>query len=195
VPNGRATSTEPLLRTELIAIQLARCRHGPKGWMPITPTARPSLFVPLRGVFKRRLLGLEHFVDPTTPYFEQPGLEQEVSHPSDESHEALVLIFADGIAEDLRVASMDMLAPLRTTPRDNYILRQLAAGLRDRRLDALSSQDTAVRIVARMNDDTTKEPSTRGASTHQMRSRIVDDARHAISARLTWLWPARTVAK
>jgi AraC-like DNA-binding protein len=59
-----------------------RCTGGGASWAAPEPTTAYGVVLVRRGVFRRRVDGVESLVDPVTGYVQRPGTEQRFAHPA-----------------------------------------------------------------------------------------------------------------
>jgi len=71
-----------LLDTPGLNIAEVRCTGQHAQWSPPEPITAFAIVLPRRGVFHRRVAGVQGLVDPATGYVEMPGTEQEIAHPA-----------------------------------------------------------------------------------------------------------------
>lgn len=135
-----------------------------------------------RGFFVRHVRQTDQVADPTTAYFEQPGLEQVISHPIPVPGSTTVFVLSD--AAMARYAG-DLSMPDRPIPvgpgvhlDHAVLLADVRAGIDDAELDARLTW-----LIGRLVETaspgrlTSRRPAT--ARSHQ---RIVDHVREAIAA-------------
>jgi AraC-like DNA-binding protein len=135
-----------------------------------------------RGVFVRTTPRAEFLVDPTTAVFEQPGFEQQISHPHDAGGVTTVVLFSDDAmvryAGDL--ALPDVLIPIGPEVQLQHVglIADLRAGIDRPELDARLT-DLIGLLVERAAPGrlTARRPGTRAAH-----GRLVNLAREAIAA-------------
>ena len=135
-----------------------------------------------RGMFVRTTPRAEFLVDPTTAYFEQPGFEQQISHPRDAGGVTTVVLLSDDAmvryAGDVTLP--DVLIPIGPEVQLQHmgLVANLRVGIDRQELDARLT-DLIGLLVERAAPGrlTARRPGTRAAHV-----RLVNLAREAIAA-------------
>jgi AraC-like DNA-binding protein len=70
-----------LLDSSLVRIAEVRCAGDPHGWSSEEPVSLAAVVLVRRGVFRRRLQGVERFIDAAAAYIQVPATVQQVDHP------------------------------------------------------------------------------------------------------------------
>ena len=141
-----------------------------------------GLSIVRRGVFVRTTPRAEFLVDPTTAYFEQPHLEQQISHPRDAGGVTTVVLFSDDAmvryAGD--VVLPDVLIPIGPEVQLQHVglIAALRAGIDRPELDARLT-DLIGLLVERAAPGRLTARRSRTRAAH---GRLVDLAREAIAA-------------
>ena len=141
-----------------------------------------GLSVVRRGFFIRHTRQTDQFADSTTAYFEQPGLEQWVSHPLAVPGSTTVIVLSD---EAMVRYAGDLSMPDRPIPvaRDVHLdhaslLADVRAGIDKAELDTRLAW-----LIGRLVETSTPGRLTaRRPATARSHRRIVDHAREAIAA-------------
>jgi AraC-like DNA-binding protein len=76
VLNQRSLLDSPALRLTTVG-----CSGG-ASWSPAEPVTTAAVVLVRRGVFRRRVNGVESLADTTTGYLQRPGEHQQVAHPA-----------------------------------------------------------------------------------------------------------------
>jgi AraC-like DNA-binding protein len=186
-PQARVDAVHPgstylnLARTDGVSVVDVRCNWHVGSQMRETFQAF-GLCMVRRGTFVRQSGREELIADSTTAYFEQPGVEQLVSHPLGGDGRTTVIVLAD---EAMARYAGDVVMPDRLIPVGREVqllharlLTDVRAGLDEPELDG---RLTALigRLVETVSPGrlTARRPAT--ARSHR---RIVDRAREAIAA-------------
>lgn len=75
-------SVVPLLDEPGLRVTEVRCAGGHRGWCDPEPLTSYGVVLVRRGVFRRRVDGVEILADPVTGYVQRPGGEQQIAHPA-----------------------------------------------------------------------------------------------------------------
>jgi len=160
------------------------CTSGQSPWSTAEPTKRNSIVFVRRGCFRRRVDGVESFLDPVAIYFERPGQEQQIAHPSTGGDECTQIVLEPTTLEsvwggDFRVPAR----PLFTSPQADLAHRQLVSSLRAG--DVLELSERIVRLLEFVRDGGTRRRTRNRPATAAARRRAVDAAREAIAVEPT----------
>jgi AraC-like DNA-binding protein len=135
-----------------------------------------------RGMFVRTTPRAELLIDPTTAYFEQPGFEQQISHPRAAAGVTTVVLLSDDAmvryAGDVTLP--DVLIPIGPDVQLLHVdlVADLRAGIDRPELDARLTELIGLLVErAAPGRLTARRPGTRAAH-----GRLVDLAREAIAA-------------
>jgi AraC-like DNA-binding protein len=179
---------------EGFTLEDVRCHCDRSSWSKPEVTSSYTIVFVRRGCFRRRVDGVESVLDPATAYFERPGEEQQIAHPSDGGDACTQIALPDEFVSSLPADPF--------TPRSRFTLpdvdlshRLLLGAVQDElefaeRVVSLAAQ-FLVGPVPRI--DAARRPSTAAA-----RRRVVDAAREALASdptlRLTELARAAAVS-
>lgn len=100
---------------------------------PAGPLSEPegtsglTLVLPRAGRFTRHVDGVEYLVDTSTAYFEVPGQEQQIGHPSDGGDICTVVTCSNGLLEPTADPSEVAIAPVMPSSRVVFHHRALLA--------------------------------------------------------------------
>jgi AraC-like DNA-binding protein len=172
-----------------VTVTTVRCRPHPERWATSRVFPEFGVALPQRGGFRRRLGGVETFVDPTTAIFETPDVDQEISHDGEGDGVAVTLVSLPEATLTALAGSADVpLRPLPTTPATDVAHRALLASVRDGR-DRMASDEWLARFVGGLASGGTRDPRATSAHRHAIRptterahAALVDDAREVIAA-------------
>jgi AraC-like DNA-binding protein len=87
----------PLAEGPGFVLETVECRCSESGWSAPEQVARYGIVFVRRGCFRRRLNGVDSFVDPTVLYFERPDDEQQIAHPSGGGDSCTTLYLSDSM--------------------------------------------------------------------------------------------------
>jgi AraC-like DNA-binding protein len=160
------------------------CTSGRSSWSTSEPATKDSIVFVRRGCFRRRVDGVESFLDPVAIYFERVGQEEEIAHPSDGGDECTQIVLAAGAVEavwggDFRPPAR----PLFTSPQADLAHRQLVGSLRSG--DVLELGERIVQLLEFVRDCGTRRRTRGRPATAAARRRAVDAAREAIAIQPT----------
>jgi hypothetical protein len=119
--NGLRTVSPPQLTKTALAetgdfvVERVHCRCASTGLSPLEPAARYGIVFVSRGCFRRRVNGIDTFVDPTVVYFERPADEQQISHPG-RGDSCTVLNLSDALLASVCGGELDL--PDEPVPTD-----------------------------------------------------------------------------
>jgi AraC-like DNA-binding protein len=182
---------EPGLRLEDV-----RCVSHRTEWSPPEASTSHTVVFIRRGCFRRRVDGVESLLDPAVIYFEQPGQEQQVSHPHDGGDSCTVFALAPETAGQLWGGDPDLPTdPLFSDPELDLRHRQLVG--MSSLSDSFEVAEHAIRLLAAVLERSHAPRVAAGRpSTVSARIRGVDAAREVIAAnpRVGLLDLARAVA-
>ena len=74
--------SQVLLEAPGLRVSQVHCPGHERRFGVPEPVTRPSIVLPVRGVFRLRVDGRETVVDPTLTYLQVPGQEQQFAHPA-----------------------------------------------------------------------------------------------------------------
>lgn len=157
----------PLLDEPGLRVTEVRCAARHAGWCDAEPVTSYGVVLVRRGVFRRRVDGVESLADPVTGYVQRPGGEQQIAHPA--GGDVCTSITVDRPADRPLVVG-----PVLVAPYVELIHRRLraAAGTGD----LLTLADHAAALVAALL------PGRPGSAPAGRRHRLVDQARQALYA-------------
>jgi AraC-like DNA-binding protein len=182
-----------------VTVTTVSCRRHPERWATSRVFPEFGVALPQRGGFRRRLRGVETFVDTTTAIFETPDVEQEIGHDGDGVAVTLVSLPEATLAALTGGADVP-LRPIPTTPATDVAHRALLASVRDGR-DRLASDEWLASFVGGLASRGARDASATSARHHAIRhtterahAALVDDAREVIAtdpggvdlSRLAW---------
>jgi len=162
----RVLLDEPGLRVAEV-----RCAGGGSGWAAPEPATAYGVVLVRRGVFRRRVDGVESLADPVTGYVQRPGAEQQFAHPA-----------GGDVCTSLTVSwpwqSPAVTGAVLVTPRVDVAHRRLvAAAKRGAAALALSDQATALAAMVLCGDTM---PGTAPVPASPAHRRLVNLAREAL---------------
>ncbi len=184
---------QTLLAGDGFSVVDVRCGCGRGGWSPAEESRGHSIVFVRSGCFRRMSDGVESLLDPTTVYFEAPGLEQRVAHPHaggdrctsvELDLDLMLRLLADDPALPLE--------PVSTTPEEDLEHRRLLAST-----DPLEAEERVLTLAAAVLARVARERLAAGRpATSLERRRIADAAREALAvdSTLTLQQLARSVA-
>jgi len=159
------------------------CTSGRSSWSPPEPTESYSVVFVRRGCFRRRVDGLESFLDPVSIYFDEPGREQQVAHPSDGGDECTQIVLSSAMVESVWGDYRPPPRPVFTTAAADLAHRQLVSSARSG--DTFELVERIGELLAAVRDCGTRIGFRGRATTAAARRRVVDDAREAIAIQPT----------
>jgi len=173
-----------LAAAEGLTVEDVLCTSRRSSWTAPEPTTSHSIVFVRRGCFRRRVDGVESFLDPVSIYFERPGQEQQIAHPTEGGDECTQIALNRTVIES--VWGSDFLpptGPIFTSAAADLAHRQLVSSLRSG--DVLELAERVVRLLAVVRDGGTRIRQRGRATTAAARRRVVDDAREAIAGQPT----------
>jgi len=178
--------TPQLEKTSLAAggdfvLETVECRCETAGWSPPETETRYGIVFVRRGCFRRRLNGAEAFVDPTVVYFERPGDEQQIAHPTDGGDSCTALYLSDAILSDIWGGELGLPAePLASAPATDLRQRLLLVAAVGGAAEDLG--EVVVELAAEVLERSEPERVAAGRpATVQVRRRVVGEAREALA--------------
>jgi AraC-like DNA-binding protein len=173
-----------LAAAEGLTVKAVVCTCRRSSWTGPEPTTDYSIVFVRRGCFRRRVEGVESFLDPVSIYLERPGQEQEIAHPNDGGDECTLIVLNRAVIDS--VWGTDVLVPagpIFTSAAADLAHRQLVSSLRTG--DVLELAERVVRLLVAVRDCGIRIRVKGRATTAAARRRVVDDAREAIAAQPT----------
>jgi AraC-like DNA-binding protein len=158
------------------------CRSGRSSWSSAESTEGYGVVFVRSGCFRRRVSGIDAFLDAAVAYFERPGDEQQVEHPSDGGDTCTGIELAPELLAS--IAGGDLGLPTRlvfTAPALDLTHRMLLAHVR-RGGDAFEASERALELVAATVEAVDAERVAAGRpATVRSRRQIVDAARERLA--------------
>ena len=90
-----------LAAAEGLTVKDVLCTSRRSSWTTPEPTTSHSIVFVRRGCFRRRVDGAESFLDPVSIYFERPGQEQQIAHPTDGGDECTQIVLSRPVIESV----------------------------------------------------------------------------------------------
>jgi AraC-like DNA-binding protein len=167
-----------------LSVEDVLCTSGRSSWSLPEATTNYGIVFVRRGCFRRRVDGVESFLDPVSIYFERPGQEQQVAHPNDGGDECTQIVLNRRAIESVWGEDLSpSLGPIFTSPAADLAHRQLVSSLKSG--DLVELADRVGQLLAAVRDSGTRTRHKGRATTAAARRRIVDDAREAIAVQPT----------
>lgn len=167
-----------------LSVEDVLCRSPRSSWTTPEPATRHSIVFVRRGCFRRRVDGVEAFLDPVSIYFEFPGQEHQIAHPYDGGDECTQIVLNETVigsvwGSDARIPAR----PVFTSAAADLVHRQLVSSLRSG--DMLELGERVLRLLEAVRECGTRRRQRGRPTTAAARRRVVDDAREAIAAQPT----------
>ena len=166
-----------------LTVEDVLCTSGRSPWSAPEPTQNYSVVFVRRGCFRRRVDGVESFLDPVSIYFDEPGHEQQVSHPSDGGDECTQIFLSRGLIESVWSGKRPPEGPVFTSAEADLVHRQLVSSARNG--DTFELVERVTELLAAVRDCGARIGFRGRATTAAARRRVVDDAREAIAIQPT----------
>ena len=164
-----------------LALETVECRCGETGWSPPEVGTRYAIVFVRRGCFHRRLNGADSFVDPAVLYFERPGDEQQISHPTEGGDSCTALYLSEEALAELWGGEPGLPeAPLPSDGSTDLRQRLLVTAL-VRGDDAEVAEALITLAAAVLERSSSRRVSSGRPSTVRTRRRVVDETREALS--------------
>jgi AraC-like DNA-binding protein len=120
----------PLAEGPGFVLETVECRCSETGWSAPEQVAHYGIVFVRRGCFRRRLNGVDSFVDPTVLYFERPDDEQQIAHPSGGGDLCTALYLSESMVARLWVGEPGLPdAPVASDPATDLRQRLLLAAV------------------------------------------------------------------
>jgi AraC-like DNA-binding protein len=162
---------------EGFTLEDVRCHCDRSSWSTPELTSSYTIVFVRRGCFRRRVNGVESVLDPATAYFERPGEEQQVAHPSDGGDTCTQIALPDEFLSSLSVDPIT-LRPRFTPPDVDLWHRLLLCAVRDELEFAEQVVSLAAEVLVGPDPPAA---AVRRPSTVAARRRVVDTAREALA--------------
>jgi AraC-like DNA-binding protein len=135
------------------------------------------------GLFRRRVGGVEAFLDPAVGYWERPGDEHQIAHPLGHGDVCTAVTFSEALVASLTGGEPEVPdAPVLTADGVDLAHRELTARAR-RGAGALELDERVVRLAAAALSQRLPERVASGRpATAAARRRLVNAAREALTA-------------
>jgi len=124
-----------------------RCHAPPLAWSPPEVAQGYVLVFVRAGNFSRRVNGRERFMDAVSAYFEIPGGEQQIAHPSTDGDACTAIELSEDLAGVLADDDPARLSQPRLTPTDAAVGVQLLTRQASRG-DQFEVSETVIRLVS-----------------------------------------------
>ena len=167
-----------------LSVEDVLCTSGRSSWTPPEPTRKHSVVFVRRGCFRRRVDGVESFLDPVAMFFERPGQVQQIAHPGEGGDDCTQIVLSGAVigsvwGDDFRPPTR----PIFTSAEADLAHRQLVSSLRSG--DILELGERIMRLLEVVRDCGTRRRTRSRPTTAAARRRAVDDAREAIAMQPT----------
>jgi AraC-like DNA-binding protein len=162
------------------ALESVECDCVTTGWSAPEAADRYAIVFVRRGCFRRRVNGIESFLDPTTVYFERPGDEQQIAHPAG-GDSCMVLYLSEPMLSQIWGESGLPDEPRTTDATADLRQRLLLAALL--RGDEADLEEAVIDMAAGVLEKSApKRVASRRPATALARRRLVNQAREAVFA-------------
>lgn len=151
------------------------------GWCPPHEDQRFGIALPRYGAWRRRIDGVEQFVDPNTGFFRRRGDVTEVAHFTNDTHTGTIIDVDPELATPVLAELEQASGPFVVSPQVDVAHRLLAAAVRGRHVDDVTVQERTLSLLSAVLDH--KHPRFSGHSrraTTTARRRIVDEVCEAL---------------
>jgi len=186
VQDGEREQTPKLTKTPLVAasdfvVEDVNCHCRSRGWSPPEQSDAYAIVFLRRGCFRRRVNGVDTFMDPTVVYFERPADEQQISHPAG-GDSCTVVYLSAGLLASIRGGEPTLPdRPIPTDPALDLHQRLLLTLICDGN-DPEEIGEAVVSITANLLERSAPTVVSAGRpATALARRRIVDGAREALA--------------
>jgi AraC-like DNA-binding protein len=152
----------------------SRCAAG--GWCPPHADERFGIALPRLGAWRRRVNGVEQFVDPNTGFFRRIGEITEVAHFADDVHTGTIIDIDSELVTPVLNELEQASGPFVVSPQVDLSHRLLATTIHRPELDEIDVQQRTLSLVSAVVDQ--KYPRFSGHSrraTSVARRRLVAD--------------------
>jgi AraC-like DNA-binding protein len=169
---------EILFETPTISVHRVDCPGGHLGWSAPEESGSHGLVLIRRGLFRRRANGIEIVADRTVCYFERPGEEQQIAHPTGADVCTWISFHPElwtSVMGDEAVSS----APVHLQARHHlwHLLLIGEGASTDRHL----GEELVLRLLGDVRLPVARRRLGGGAATGAARKRLVDQAREALA--------------
>jgi AraC-like DNA-binding protein len=168
---------------EGITVEDVLCTSGRAPWTPPEPTKSYGVVFVRRGCFRRRVDGVESFLDPVSIFFDEPGHEQQVAHPNDGGDECTQILLDQAAVASLWGDFSLPRGPVFTSAAADLAHRQLVSSLRAG--DTFELVERVGQLLAAVREYGIRVRHRGRPTTAAARRRVVDDAREAIAIQPT----------
>jgi AraC-like DNA-binding protein len=160
-------------------VSTVSCRRHAERWATSHYFPEYGVALPQRGGFRRRVRGVESFVDPTTAFFDTPDVEQDIGHDGDGVAVTLVSLPESTLAALTGDADVPLWA-VPTTPAVDVAHRALLGSVRGGS-DRFASDEWLATLVGGLVSNGTGGGGAMRPATRRAHASLVDDAREAIA--------------
>jgi AraC-like DNA-binding protein len=172
---------EIVFRTSSVSVFRVDCPGGHLGWSGPEEVRRPGLVLIRRGIFLRRVNGVERVAERSIGYLERPGEEQQIAHPAGGDVCTWMSfqpeLWASVIGDELVGSD-----PVRLDAQSHFwhLLLVRDGPATDRHL----GEELVLRLLGEVARTVTPRRDCARTSTAQSRRRLVDQARQALASDL-----------
>jgi AraC-like DNA-binding protein len=175
-----ALRSRRLAAVDGLAVSLVSCGGGDRRWEPVEEACGPQVVFVRRGVFARRVNGVESLLDATVVYFATRGAEEQFAHPAGHGDECLSIGLPERFVDEVG-AEPDRLPdrPVYTSAAIDLAHRRLAreAG---RGCDGFELHERIARLVGGLLEAARPRPPVARSATLAARRRLVACSRAAL---------------
>jgi AraC-like DNA-binding protein len=176
----RMLERERVLETKDMSVDDVRCRHEPSTWSEPEVGSWYGVVMVREGTFRRAADGTEHLLDPASLYFDRPGIEQRVAHPTGGGDRCTAIRVGEELLAAVWGGEPGMPDGARpSSPGTDLAGRRLLVAARSDPFDA--SERVVGLIAALLAEADPPRVSASRPSTDRARRRIVDEAREVVA--------------
>lgn len=173
-------SSTLLLDTRLLRVRDVQCAHSRGPWAAVETSDHSAIVFAHRGAFRRRGWHGEEVIEPGVAYFQRAGEDEEFAHPHAGGDRCTSIAVDDALLASLLGGEPELPArAVPTTPRDDLVVRALAASASD---DDAAVEERVLGLVASVLAAVVPKRVAAGRpATAHARRRAADDAREALA--------------
>lgn len=134
-------------RSSGLAITTSRSACPAGGWGHEHEGQRDGIALPVRGAFRRRVDGREHFVAPATGFFRRVGEISAVAHFDAELHSGTIVDLDRELTTSVVTDVAQATGPFVVTPQIDAEHRRLAASMRSPAADDLEIEERTFALL------------------------------------------------
>jgi AraC-like DNA-binding protein len=168
---------EAVFETPTVSVHRVDCPGGHAGWSPAEEVRCHGLVLIRRGIFVRRVNGLESVAERTVCYFERPGEEQQIAHPTG-GDVCTWISFHPDVWES--IVDEEMVGSAAVHLHARHHLWHLLLTKDGRSIDRDLGEELALCLLGDVGRPRERGGHGVSAATREARRRVVDQARQAL---------------